>query len=260
MNTKTIRHWVFTLHRYLGLAVGLLLIIIGITGSVLVFQNEINHSLVERQFGQVISQAQPLPIGTILDTVKAAFTHQPELKLLGINTLPDSHTPYRVLLKSPADQLTEVFVNPSTGTIMGSRLWNHTLIGFTFKLHYQLLAGDIGQTIVGIAALLLFMLCITGIALWSGWRKLISGFKIKWNAHSKRVSFDIHKVTGIVVAVFLSLIAFTGFCWNFYDQAEPLIYVATLTPIPPTPRSKPVAGQAPLPLTEILRKADAALP
>jgi uncharacterized iron-regulated membrane protein len=260
MNTKTIRHWVFTLHRYLGLAVGLLLIIIGITGSVLVFQNEINHSLVERQFGQVISQAQPLPIGTILDTVKAAFTHQPKLKLLGINTLPDSHTPYRVLLKSPADQLTEVFVNPSTGTIMGSRLWNHTLIGFTFKLHYQLLAGDIGQTIVGIAALLLFMLCITGIALWSGWRKLISGFKIKWNAHSKRVSFDIHKVTGIVVAVFLSLIAFTGFCWNFYDQAEPLIYVATLTPIPPTPRSKPVAGQAPLPLTEILQKADAALP
>ncbi|WP_322505644.1 hypothetical protein [Chroococcidiopsis cubana] len=33
----------------------------------------------------------------------------------------------------------------------------------------------------------------------------MAGFKIKWNAHPKRVSFDIHKVAGIVTAIFLFL-------------------------------------------------------
>lgn len=129
-----------------------------------------------------------------------------------------------------------------------------------FKLHYQLLAGDIGTIIVGIVGLLLFILCITGIILWPGWNRLMAGFKIKWNAHIKRVNFDLHKVAGIVTAVFLTMIAFTGFCWNFYDFTKPLIYAATLTPIPPDPVFQPIAGKSPLRLTEILQKADATLP
>ncbi|MBF2029849.1 MAG: PepSY domain-containing protein [Oscillatoriales cyanobacterium C42_A2020_001] len=260
MNTKKLRDVLFPLHRYVGLAIGLLLIIVGLTGSLLVFQHEITDFLVEQQFGKVVPEGQPVAIATILDTVKAKFADQPDLKLLGINTLPDSHAPYRALLKAPDDQLTEAFVNPYTGAIMGDRIWNHTLIGFTFSLHYQLLAGEVGQIIVGIAALMLLILSLTGIALWSGWRKLISGFKIKWNAHPKRTNYDVHKVAGIVTAVFLSMIAFTGFCWNFYEQTKPLIHAATLTPVPPPPVSTPIAGKTPLPLTDILQKADAALP
>ena len=67
---------------------------------------------------------------------------------------------------------------------------------------------------MGIVALLTLILSLTGIMLWPGWRRLITGFKIKWGAHPQRVNFDLHKVFGIVTAVFLSLIAFTGFAWN----------------------------------------------
>lgn len=260
MNTKQLRDILFPLHRYLGLVLGILLIIVGLTGSLLVFQHEINDFLVEQQFGRVIPQEQRVSVESVLDNVKTTYAAQPDLKLLGANTLFDPHTPYRVLLKSPADKLTEVFVNPYTGAVMGDRVWNNTLIGFTFKLHYELLAGKPGQVIVGIAAFLLLILSITGIALWSGWRKLIMGFKIKWNAHPKRTNYDIHKVAGIVTAVFLSMIAFAGFCWNFYEQAKPAIHFATLTPMPSTPVSQPIAGKVALPLTEVLQKADIALP
>jgi uncharacterized iron-regulated membrane protein len=47
---------VFPLHRYLGLAVGLLLIIVGITGSVLMFQREIDRAIVAHQFRTVVPQ------------------------------------------------------------------------------------------------------------------------------------------------------------------------------------------------------------
>ncbi|MGF1589693.1 MAG: PepSY domain-containing protein [Pleurocapsa sp.] len=40
LNTRKIRNLAFCLHRYIGLAVGLILVIVGLTGSLLVFQKE----------------------------------------------------------------------------------------------------------------------------------------------------------------------------------------------------------------------------
>lgn len=260
MNSKKIRDITFYLHRYIGLFVGLILIIVGLTGSLLVFQKEIDHSLISHQFGHIVPQGEKISVAAALDTVKAAFANTPDLKVSSITTLPGAEEPYTFWLTSSEDKRTQVFVNPYTAKILGSRVWDSTLIGLTFKLHYQLLGGEIGTYIVGVAALLLFILCVTGLVLWPGWRKLISGFKIKWQAHPKRVNFDIHKVSGIVTVVFLSLLAFTGFCWNFYDFAKPVIYAVTLSPNPAEPVFLPIAKKSPLSTRKLLQKADAALP
>ncbi|GAA6618679.1 PepSY-associated TM helix domain-containing protein [Scytonema sp. NUACC26] len=260
VHSRKVRDVAFVLHRYFGLLVGLILIVVGLTGSLLVFEKEISSFLVQQQFGQVIPQEQRVSVASILETVKTTYASQPEYKLSGINTLPDPNLPYRAFLQSPDEKRLEVFVNPYTGAIVGERVWEKTLIGITYKLHYQLLAGKVGEVIVGIAALLLLILSITGIILWPGWRRLISGFKIKWQAHPKRTNFDIHKVSGIITAIFLTMIAFTGFCWNFWEFSQPLIHTATLTPIPKEPVSQPIPGKLPLTISELLQKADAALP
>lgn len=54
MKSKQLRDVTFVLHRYLGLAIGLMLIFVGLTGSLLVFQDELNDLLIAQQFGQVI--------------------------------------------------------------------------------------------------------------------------------------------------------------------------------------------------------------
>lgn len=259
MKSKTLRNIAFSLHRYIGLAVGLILIIVGITGSLLVFQKEFDHFLVQRQFGQITQQPQRVAIASVVDQVKTAYSDRPEFKLDSVITLPNSPT-YTVRLADQNDKQTEVFVNSYTGEILGSRDGENSLIRLVYKLHYALLAGDIGTKIVGIVALLLLILSITGIFLWSGWRKLITGFKIKWQAHPKRVNYDIHKVAGIITAVFLGFTAFTGFCWNFYEYAEPAIYALTFTPHSKEPVSQTVAGKSALGITEILKIADATLP
>jgi uncharacterized iron-regulated membrane protein len=177
---------------------------------------------------------------------------------LNISARPNQ--PYQAWMESPGDKWTEAFINPYTGKILGDRAWDATFFSWVYKLHYQLLAGDIGTIVAGIAALLWVILSLTGIALWPGWRKLINGFKIKWNAHPQRVNFDIHKVTGIVFAVFLAAIAFTGFCWNFYEKTEPLIYAATFTPKPPEPVSKVIPNQSTLALETVIQKSAGVIP
>ena len=101
---------------------------------------------------------------------------------------------------------------------------------------------------------------ITGIILWPGWRKLISSFQIKWNAHPKRVNFDVHKIAGVVAAVFLIFAFFTGFCWSYAEFINPIIYAATFSKQQPTPVSVPIAGKSALGLLEQLKTAQAALP
>ncbi|OUL26107.1 PepSY-associated TM helix domain-containing protein [Nostoc sp. 106C] len=254
-----LRHLAFQLHRYLGLAAGLVIMVVGLTGSLLVFEEEISHFLLELQFGKIVPQQQQVSVISVIDRVKAAYP-DPNLNFsfLGLPQEPDEAI--HIELQSPNKPTLEVIVNPYTGKILGDRLREYAIMSVIYNLHYSLLAGDTGIAIAGIAALLLFILCITGIFLWPGWRKLIPGFKIKWNAHIKRTNFDIHKVAGIITAVFLALTAFTGFCWNFYTYAEPVIYAVTFSPKPVEPLSKLIPGKSPIALAEILQRADAALP
>ena len=259
MKSRKLRNIAFILHRYIGLAVGIILVIVGLTGSLLVFEHEMDDWVIGQRFGHVVPQQQRLSTATLVDNVKAAYAKHPDWQVGQVQMLPKQEF-YTLRLNRPDDTQWEVFVNPYTGVIMGDRQRETALFSRVLDLHYALLIGNTGIIIVGIAAFLLMILSITGIVIWSGWRKLLSGFKIKWNAHPKRLNFDIHKVTGIITAIFLSAIAFTGFCWNFYDYATPAIYAATFTPEPPEVKSTLVNGNPTLHLDEILRRSQRALP
>ncbi|MBW4612448.1 MAG: PepSY domain-containing protein [Desmonostoc vinosum HA7617-LM4] len=267
MNTKLLRNWIFTLHRYLGLAIALIVIMIGITGSLLVFHSEINAAELHHRIGAIAPQGQPLPVEAILEKVQAAYKNQPDVAIRRINLPTAANDTVRVTLKTKTDEWAQAYVNPYTGAVLGDSLSSQSMVEQFFKvvleLHYALLAGDLGVKLAGVVGLLMSILTITGVALWPGWRKLINGFKIKWNAHPKRVNFDVHKVVGIVAAVFLFLTFFTGFCWNLGEIARPIIYAFSFSPMSALEdaTSTPAAGRTSIKLTDaLLRKADAALP
>jgi uncharacterized iron-regulated membrane protein len=265
MNAKKLRNLAFYLHRYIGLTVGLIAIAIGLTGSLLVFHKEVNEFQIHRKIGMIVPHGEQVSIEVVLNNVQAAYAKQSDVSVQRV-FLPDKPDDlFEVALKTKESDWLPIYVNPYTGKILGDSLKPDFLQSFfkiVYELHYALLAGEIGYIIVGIIGLLVSLLSITGLILWPGWRKLIAGFKIKWNANPKRVNFDIHKVAGIIAAIFLFLTFFTGFCWNLSSISRPLIYAATLSQIPPEdPISKPIPGRSPLQFSNVLlEKADAALP
>ncbi|MEH2296118.1 PepSY-associated TM helix domain-containing protein [Nostoc sp.] len=253
MRSRKFRDIAFILHRYIGLAVGLLIAFVGLTGSLLVFKPEIGQFLIAQQVRSIVPQEQMVSIDAVLKTAKSVSANRPDLKLDGIRLPPTPDSPYEVGLFDAKFQFTRIFIHPYTGAVI---YWNESDSSFeriVLKLHYGLLLGRNGEIIIGISGLLLFILCVTGLILWPGWRKLMAGFKIKWNGHPKRVNFDIHKGAGILTAIFLALTAFTGFCWNFSDWSYPVIYAVTFTSQPPELTSKPIPNQAPLKLSQLLQ-------
>lgn len=79
-----LRKLTLTWHRYIGLTFGLLLLILGLTGSVLVFQRQIDRFL-NPSLMQVASQAERSSIDAVLAVVRQAY---PELQLQSI-TFPE---------------------------------------------------------------------------------------------------------------------------------------------------------------------------
>ncbi|MEH2288672.1 PepSY-associated TM helix domain-containing protein [Nostoc sp.] len=266
MNSKKLHNLVFILHRYTGLAVGLIAIIVGLTGSLLVFHTEIENFAQQRPIYTITPQGQPLPIEVVINTVKKTYSNQPDVTLQSVYLPTKPSEPMNVVLKTKENDWTENYVNPYTGAIFGNNLnlkssFVQKFFEIVYPLHYSLLAGDWGYKFLGIIGLLMSFMSITGIILWPGWRKLISGFKIKWNAHPKRVNFDVHKVAGVITVVFLIFTFFTGFCWSFSEFVNPMIYTLTFSnQQQASPVSVPIAGKSPLLLKEQLKIAQAALP
>jgi uncharacterized iron-regulated membrane protein len=258
IKSKQIRDIAFITHRYIGLAIGILAAAIAFTGSLLII-HEWTSSLFAPKV-TVTPGAKPLAIAMLVSKAQAMF---PNLTLESLE-IPDNLTePITAWWVATGDKWTDANINPYTGAMIGSpRQDSAAYTGFLYELHITLLGGERGAYVAGIVGLLTTLLCVTGIVLWPGWRKLSTGFKIKWKANIKRLNFDLHKVSGIIAAIFLSMAMFTGFVWNYGTWANPLIYAATFSPQPPaeTELASKVTGQAPLPIAQLLQTATTVLP
>lgn len=262
MSAKKLRHLTFILHRILGFAIGLIAILVGLTGSLIVFQREINEFQLHQQFGAIFPRGDRFSLEVILDIVKATYANLPEMSLQRVYfpTKPDDF--FNVVISIPGNDWVEVYVNPYTGAILGDSLHPNAVQHFlqiVYELHTSLKLGDLGLQIAGIVGLVTCIVAIAGIILWPGWRKLMAGFKIKWDAHPKRLNFDLHKVSGITTAIFLLFTSFSGFAWNL-GYVDPLIRAITFSPSLPELLSVPLAGQSPLPLSQQIKTAQLALP
>jgi uncharacterized iron-regulated membrane protein len=203
-----VRKLVLRLHGFVGILTGLLLTVISITGAGIVFQEELDHALNPAFFFVTPpANTQSVMIETI---TTAAQVKHPELPIWFIRPPKQANQSYQVTQKLPNHHQLQTFVDPYSGRVLGSRVWEHSPIGFMFALHHDLLVGQVGMILVGITGICLLLMAVTGILLWTGWRKLVTGFKIRWQAAPALLNYDLHNVGGAIASSLLLLTAVTG--------------------------------------------------
>ncbi|CAH1386611.1 PepSY-associated TM helix domain-containing protein [Candidatus Nitrotoga sp. M5] len=245
------------LHLYTGLAIGLLLVLSGLTGSVLVFRGEI-ETLVYPELMTSVPRDERVSVQKVLETVQHAY---PADKPFFIRTPRTPEQTYLIKMNGAHDLF--VYVDPYNGMILGDHRQADTLTGWISLLHTELLSGDLGEIILGTSALLLIGMSITGLILWWPRKgKFSPGFKIQWTANWNRKNFDIHRTSGIYTIVFILLIAVTGASLVFNQTAINLINAITLSPprnAPPLSDIRQAQMSRPS-LDIILHQADALIP
>ena len=215
------------LHLYLGLFVGLLFAFSGLTGSALVFYQDIDEYM-NPALLTVEPGGEYAPLTEIAAAAKRAVPVEAKPARLYFPRHREAAMKIRFSTpKEGQDILLDVMVNPFTAEVLGQRQWGGYLMSFIYKLHYTLLAGDVGETIVGITGLLLICSTVSGVVLW--WPKLtkfFQAFTFRRSTNGTRFIYDLHKTIGAYAAVVLMVIAFSGVYMIFPKYVTALIGMA----------------------------------
>ncbi|SMO86783.1 PepSY-associated TM helix domain-containing protein [Gracilimonas mengyeensis] len=228
---KSIVRW---LHLWLGLASGIIVFIVSITGCIYVFQAEIMNAMEPWRFVEPQDQAF-VPPSVLVDTAK---TYLPGKTPSGL-TYEDETGAAAVgfyYTENGVRDFAVAFMNPYTGEFLHKKEsvihGDFDFFQFIIQGHrYLWLPESIGKPVVGIGTLIFVILLFTGLILWwpRKWnaRGRERSFKIRWSAKFKRFNYDLHNVPGFYVTVLAFIIACTGLVWSFQWFDNGLYYLAS---------------------------------
>ncbi|MFN4147781.1 MAG: PepSY-associated TM helix domain-containing protein [Runella sp.] len=202
---------IYRIHLYLGLASGLVMFVVSLTGCLYVFEEEI-RAMMYRDFYFVAPQQQPeKSIDQIVKIAQKYAGNQPVAQVWRKEYKPGGT--FLVYLKNR-----EVLAfDPYDGKLIGHKNMEREWLAVVEHIHTSLLLGDLGNRIIAWATVIYAILLISGIVLWwpKNRKQANRSFKIKWTASPKRLNYDLHNVLGFYAAWILIVIVLTGLWWSF---------------------------------------------
>lgn len=245
-------------HRYAGLVLAPLLVVIGLTGSISVFREELDRAL-NPDLLTTLHPDNRLPLSGLVARIAA---EHPGRALVALEYRPAAHGTLHAYLTPQRDRtgharVDEIFLDPSDGHELGGRvsegccLGRRVLMPFLYRLHYSLAAGQTGLWIVGIAALVWSVDCLNGLiltlppvtppwrrAFWPGWK---TAWQIARPRNILRLLFDLHRALGLWLWLVLLGMAVSGVALALGPQIFQPVVRALLPMAPPQP-ARPLPG------------------
>ena len=203
-----------TIHLWAGLTAALFLFARGLSGSLVAFENEIDHALNPR-LTWIHVGSKPLALSQMIARLKAAC---PGYEVAGIEPSQEDNVAWSALLTTDRGAHSIAF-NPYTGAVLGDESERNDFIGMVHQFHTHLLAGKTGSTIVTAGAVFLLLLAITGLVLW--WPRKLAN--VSWRSPWKKLNLEAHQVLGLYTSAFLMAFAITAVVIHWDDETQRLV-------------------------------------
>lgn len=211
------------LHLWLGLASGVVVFIVCITGAIWAFSPEIEDAVQSYRHVQASEQSF-LPVSRLKEI---AEKYVPGKKANSIDFLGKDKS--ASIYFYGEDYYNTVFLNPYDGAFLKLKDNKTDFFGIVISGHYSLWLGEAGGAIVKWATVIFLIMLISGIVLW--WPKNKAArkqrFKMKLGTSHKRLNYDLHNVLGFYAAWVLVFAAITGIIWTFDWAADAEYWLAS---------------------------------
>jgi uncharacterized iron-regulated membrane protein len=223
-----LRRALFQVHLWSGIAVGFYILVISVTGSVLVYRNELYRAatadpIISKNTGPRLTD----------DQIKDAARHlYPGYRVVRLGRARDLDQAVDVWL-GRGDAIRKRLFDPRSGSDLGDAvptgIW---LVSKLSDLHDDLFAGPTGRKVNGVGAVAILAVAITGLAIWwpgiKTWqRSLVLHRGLGW----KRWTWHLHSMLGFWSFGFIAVFALSGiylcFPEPFLDLADRLEPPAT---------------------------------
>jgi sulfite reductase (NADPH) flavoprotein alpha-component len=206
----------FQLHWFVGITAGTILILIGLTGAILAFRDELLDLL---NPGVMHVPVESAPVLAPPQVAQAARLLHPQGRITGIILYTEPGTTARVTLApAPGEERGEsIFLNPYTGAALPP-LHYDTAFDWVEMLHrHLLLPRDLGRIVLGILAICLLGLSLSGLYL--RWPRRVFDWRtwLTFDTRLKGRSFlwGLHSVLGTWALAAYVVFTLTGLYWSF---------------------------------------------
>jgi uncharacterized iron-regulated membrane protein len=206
-----LRKALFQIHLWTGIGVGLYVLLISVSGSAIVFRNELYKGLWP---------------GPKLVPISGPRLSREELKKAVHQAWPHYSITY-IWDSKRQNEATEVWierdgvkhpktngrlVDPFTGRDLGpSRPAAIGVLAWLSDLHTNLLGGSTGRKINGVLSIFVGILSVSGLAIWwPGRGRLRRSLTIDFKSNWKRLNWDLHSVIGFWMCALVLVFGVTG--------------------------------------------------
>jgi uncharacterized iron-regulated membrane protein len=210
-----LRKAIFQLHMWSGIGVGLYVLLISVTGSIVVYRNEL-YAAATRDPIIVAQSGARLTDDELKATAARAY---PGYAIVDISRGRNPDQAVTISLDGRTGRKTRLF-NPYNGEDLGDPVsLGFRAVSRLLELHDDLLAGNTGRSVNGVGGLLLIVLAATGIVVWwpgiKTWRRSLT---VHRNVGWRRVTWDLHSMIGFWTLGITLLFGLSG-AYLAYPQA-----------------------------------------
>lgn len=203
----------FQLHWFFGITAGLVLALMGITGALYSFEDEIldalnpNVLLVQPQ-GETLP---PVELVRRLESATGLTVAILRVETVGNRVAQVFFTPRPGERRGPKRNF-----DPYTGELKGDGV-GEEFFDFILRLHRFLAMGEVGKQVTAACTLVLVFFCLSGLYLrWPrkalNWRVWLT---LDWAKKGRSFNWDLHSVFGTWCLLFYLLFAITGLSWSY---------------------------------------------
>jgi uncharacterized iron-regulated membrane protein len=205
MSARTVLH---TIHRWVGLSLCVPLVVLGLTGSVLVFEHELGALFDPSPRASAPGAAPSIDATVAAARAVAPADTAPTVLIAPSEPLDPAVVRFAPKRGEPGAGTVQVFVDPASLAVLDVRAGDPGLLRWIFRLHANLTTHDrSGRAIVGWLGGAMTFFGFSGIVLWwpaqGQWRR---AFTVQRGARGFRLFRQLHGAAGIWgLAVFLTV-------------------------------------------------------
>jgi uncharacterized iron-regulated membrane protein len=229
---------IFRWHSWLGLLTGVPLLLLGLSGSVLVFKPELDQWLAPRVASPPAGRA-PVPLDSLYRMVGHRYPAIKKMAIVGFPKQPGECYEFRIYGNDGNPNtydLAGVWVDPYAGRVVQEGP-NTGLAGgalnWLLQFHFCFQLGMGGVLLTALLGLALLASVTTGAVVYRKQLGRVLLLRAPLRTHSWRLlASDLHRYVGTWALLLNALICFTGFWMNLFGF-DPAAWRAQCQPAPP---------------------------
>lgn len=198
-------------HRWFGITIGFYFVLLGLTGSYIVYPEHFEAWLNPKLYYSNQSASEKIDLNQIVASAKAGTQLELEPTQFALTSNDRnwkvSFTGVPGMGRAPL----VAFIDSSNYEYLGQQNFRETVRGYSFRFHHDLFMGPTGHTIIAIAGIFIMFLLLGGLYLWwpkpGQWKKALTLGEMK---NFLQANLKLHKFFGFYTLLLMIMVTFTG--------------------------------------------------